>query len=239
MFCPKCGKENNDDAKFCQECGTKLTINSDDSSQNEEEVKKGYIKDAFLAEYTSLRQEAIQRVSTQSTVIGWLIGITGTFVGLNIVSTPLGMEYPLIQNLFINPCREVFTLFAFLCAGYSLSVVLLLLFWIYQLYHMLLISDYIKNKEKDMKEYLNITLDKNIFGWESNVPKHDKCLLKIAKYAQPLSLYILSALGIIGLGISLGKIFNIYVGIVAILLLFIVLVILGIVHFKLEKWIKE
>jgi len=25
IFCPKCGKENNEEAKFCQYCGTKLT----------------------------------------------------------------------------------------------------------------------------------------------------------------------------------------------------------------------
>ena len=24
MFCPKCGKENSDDAKFCQECGFEI-----------------------------------------------------------------------------------------------------------------------------------------------------------------------------------------------------------------------
>lgn len=167
-----------------------------------EEKRKEYIKDALIAEYTSLRQEAIQRVSTQSTVIGWLIGITGTFIGLNIAITPSGMKYPIIVGLFFNPSGEVVTLFAFLCAGFVISVLILLLFWIYQLYHMLLISHYIKNKEKDMKEFLNIILDKNIFGWESNKPNDDKYPLKIAKYAQPSSLYIFSALGITGLVIS-------------------------------------
>ncbi len=233
----------------------------EENEKVENNNEKEFAKDAFLAEYNSLREEAIQRVRTQSTVIGWLIGITGTFVGLNIASTPLGMEKPLILNLFVCHSGEATTLFAFLCAGYTVSVELLLSFWIYQLYHMLLISDYIKNKlKKNMEEYLNIK-PYNIFGWEgedseNDIPKIQKnkngIVLRVLKYLgkvlglpkfiatklQPVSLYILSLLGIIGLVISSVKSCNKYV-IIATILLTIWGGCLFIVHWNLEKLIKD
>jgi len=40
MFCPKCGKQNNDDAKFCMECGfdiSKINLDKTEQKQKEEE----------------------------------------------------------------------------------------------------------------------------------------------------------------------------------------------------------
>ena len=59
-----------------------------DSKTVENNKEKEFVKDAFLAESNSLREEALQRVRMQSSVIGWLIGITGTFVGLIIAIKP-------------------------------------------------------------------------------------------------------------------------------------------------------
>jgi hypothetical protein len=39
------------------------------------------IKEAYIAEYNSLRNEALQRVSIPSTVLAWLLGLTGGFLG--------------------------------------------------------------------------------------------------------------------------------------------------------------
>ena len=41
------------------------------------ENKKEYVRDALLAEYNSLREKSIKRLSIQSTVISWLIILKG------------------------------------------------------------------------------------------------------------------------------------------------------------------
>jgi hypothetical protein len=33
MFCPKCGNQNKNESRFCQECGTSLALNSQSSAQ--------------------------------------------------------------------------------------------------------------------------------------------------------------------------------------------------------------
>ena len=115
-----------------------------------------------------------------------------------------------------------------------------------------------------MEEYLNIK-PYNIFGWEgvdseNDIPKIQKnkngIVLRVLKYlgkvpgapkflfiliatkSQPISLYILSLLGLIGLLISLLISYNTYLLIVAIVLLIVWGVLVG-VHNNLEKLIKD
>ncbi len=217
-----------------------------------------YIKDAILTEYTSLTEAAIRRVSAQSSVIGWLIGLTGTLIGLLIAFSPPGMNYPILLSLIYKPSVEALIILAFLCAGYVIAVELLISYWIYQLFHMFRVAHYIIHLEERYKEYLKINSKIKLLNWESytkgfedvrasfsNYSLPVKLILEISKYLQPLSLYIMALLGIIGLITSIVMGITLEINISINMLIFLIsisfllvisLPFLAIVHFSLYKW---
>ena len=76
-----------------------------------EKNKNDYIKEAYIAEYNSLRNEALQRVSIQGTVLAWLLGLTGGFLGAALTlavfsflasSSPDGLERVAEKKNFIE-----------------------------------------------------------------------------------------------------------------------------------------
>ena len=130
------------------------------------------IKDIILAEYASLRNLSIQREGAQNTIIGWLMGLVGAFIGLNIANIPPSeMNNPLILSYLFCPDKEIIALFVFICTGFTLGIELLLSYWIYNRYCMLLINSYILLIEARLRKSLNIGDELDILSWERMSPK--------------------------------------------------------------------
>ena len=167
-----------------------------------------HIKDAILHKYTTLMEDALRRTGTQSNVIGWLIGLTGTFIGLLIAFSPPGMNHPLLFA-FSKPSPEALKNLAFLIVGYVVVAELLISYWVYQLFHMLTIVHDVDSLEGKYKKYLKIDREIDLWSWKtefenvitSSCNNVEKWSLKMVKYSQPFALYIMTGLGIVSLTI--------------------------------------
>jgi uncharacterized membrane protein YdbT with pleckstrin-like domain len=126
-----------------------------------------YIKEAYIAEYNSLRNEALQRVGQQGTVLAWLLGLTGGFLGVALtLEVPDVGKSILIAAWFYPTISSLFAA-SILCLSYVITVELLIAFWIYQLFHMFRVSRYINRLSERYKSILDIESNIRIFGWDS------------------------------------------------------------------------
>lgn len=76
MFCPKCGKENLDDAKFCTQCGAPLSYTS--SSQ-----QQGHYSSALVAQPVTTREVLKKSRLVACLLCGFLggLGVHRFYVG--------------------------------------------------------------------------------------------------------------------------------------------------------------
>jgi hypothetical protein len=66
------------------------------------------------------------RISTQSTVLGWLLGLTGAFVGAFVAAQPPDEKTTLLLSLLYAPTPQAYSMAILLCAGYAIAVELLI-----------------------------------------------------------------------------------------------------------------
>jgi hypothetical protein len=171
---------------------------------------KEYVKETTLAQYAALQGEIVQRLGSQSTVLGWLIGLTGAMIGvLTTVEIP-GLTQPLAVAAVSGTDRNALIAVAVLAAAFTLGVELLISYWIYQLFQMFRISRYISKMETRLREYLDMPPEMVLFGWSDESrgledaklsPKERlstpvKVALALSSVSQPASLYLMGALGL-------------------------------------------
>ena len=119
-----------------------------------------YIKEAYLAEYNSLRNEALQRVGIQSTVLAWLLGLTGGFLGAALTLEVPDVGKSILIAAWFCPTKSSLIVASILCSSYVLTVELLIAFWIYQWFHIFTISQYINNISEQYKNTFGIDNEK-------------------------------------------------------------------------------
>ena len=93
MFCKTCGKELNDDASFCNECGTPvgqvsnvMSVNNSNDRKKEDNVVRLEIKPTFIFPYQILKDIG--------NLIVWLF-LIGLCVGINFIA--LFMYFPVFS----------------------------------------------------------------------------------------------------------------------------------------------
>ncbi len=89
MFCRNCGKKLESDAKFCDECGTKV-IN--------EEVKKKTKKESSEKETTNISVSEVP-ISRSKGTASLVLGILSLFIGIIFIPIPIvGLILGIIQK---------------------------------------------------------------------------------------------------------------------------------------------
>src|SRR5262245_42408635 len=106
-----------------------------------EEAQISKVKDTILAEFAAARAELNQRIQSQGNILGWTIGLMGSFIGALVSLKPKG-DSTLIFELLNSPSPNVEGLFSILCTGFVLGNELLITFWLYQLYLMTHLDSY-------------------------------------------------------------------------------------------------
>src|SRR5215218_1961556 len=98
MFCSKCGKENSDDAVYCQKCGRAL--------EAEEETRVA-VKERPLSESalnTALDSQQIFSISPtlKFVYVGYLLAVIGAFLLVGIVSIFLATTVPVVASVILG-----------------------------------------------------------------------------------------------------------------------------------------
>jgi uncharacterized membrane protein YdbT with pleckstrin-like domain len=98
MFCSKCGKENSDDAVYCQKCGRAL--------EAEEETRVA-VKERPASNLTHSTGNDPQRIFSISPTLklvygGYLLSVLGAFLLVAIVSIFLATTVPLVVSVLLG-----------------------------------------------------------------------------------------------------------------------------------------
>lgn len=171
---------------------------------------KVHVKETTLAQFSALQAEIAQREGSQSTVLGWLIGLTGAVVGvLTTVEIP-GLSQPLAVAAILGNDKNAIVSVAVLAGAFTLGVELLISYWIYQLFQIFRVSRYLIKMESRLRKYLDLPPGTVLFGWSDESrgledaqlkPKEKlsrpvKVALALSSVSQPASLYLMSAFGL-------------------------------------------
>ena len=168
------------------------------------------ILSAILAAYSCIREEMNSRVGTQSTVLGWLLTLTGAFVGAFLTMNAPGSQESLLISGLYDPTSKAYAVVGLLCIGYTVAVELLIAFWIYQLFHIFRYAKEIVRMDKALRTTLGLKDTDNLLDWSIDLPPVDGSLakqpdivprsvhlsLRITACLQPISLYVLSTIGL-------------------------------------------
>ena len=171
-----------------------------------------------------------------------------------------GLQDPLATAALFHPDKNVLTAVAAIAATYVLAVELLISYWIYQLFHIFRIGRYVMKMENRLRDYLGCPEHVVLFGWgthskgledartepEETLSLPVKFALAIGSLLQPLSLYAMAALGLLGFVLAIVANVNlnakpplsVSLGLSVLWLVLLTgLVTLVFVHLALHKWI--
>lgn len=174
------------------------------------------VKDALIAEYSAIRDEIVLRIKQKNAVIGWLIGLTGTFVAAMVALKVGESEVPLLVSILRNVSSETISVATLLLITYAFSIELLLSYWIYQLFQTFHLHRMTSDIERRYAEYLRTPSNVQLFQWDerdrmSGLEKigsirraNVRFSLGIVDKIQPLILYGLLTLTIGGVGAVLA-----------------------------------
>ncbi len=220
---------------------------------------RGCVKETTLTTYSALQATVVQHLSAQGTVLGWLIGLTGAVVGvLTTVDIP-GLSQPLAVAAISGTDKNALVAVAILAATFALGVELLISYWIYQLFQIFRISRYLIKMESRLRAYLDIPPDTVLFGWndesrglvdaylnpDEKLTRPVKAALMLSSVSQPVTLYLMAALGLVILLAAIIAIFRLALpSAIAILIplgtlflgLSVGLGVLVFMHFAMHKW---
>jgi uncharacterized membrane protein YdbT with pleckstrin-like domain len=98
MFCSKCGKENSDDAFYCQKCGRALEL---------EEETRVAVKERPVSNLAPADASDAQRIFSISPTlkfvyVGYLLAVVGAFLLVAIVSIFLATTVPVVASVLLG-----------------------------------------------------------------------------------------------------------------------------------------
>lgn len=98
MFCSKCGKENSDDAVYCQKCGRALEL---------EEETRVAVKERPVSNLAPADASDAQRIFSISPTlkfvyVGYLLAVVGAFLLVAIVSIFLATTVPVVASVLLG-----------------------------------------------------------------------------------------------------------------------------------------
>lgn len=126
MYCPKCGSHNNDNAKFCRNCGEtfdnipKTTSNGICPYCNEK-IHPYAKKCKHCGEWIDKNHTTVKKEDHSGTIIlGWIFTIFGSIPGLIILFIPYVFS-------FLSPSMLNFLSFVFIISGIGFIISLFLI----------------------------------------------------------------------------------------------------------------
>jgi len=98
MFCSKCGKENSDDAVYCQKCGRSL----EPEEETRVAVKERLVSDG--ASGTALEPQLIFTISPtlKFVYVGYALTVIAAFLLVGIVSIFLASTVPVVASVILG-----------------------------------------------------------------------------------------------------------------------------------------
>jgi len=103
MFCPNCGKKNEEESIFCLYCGTRLGVEKF-ARVAEKPIEKGFFASLFdfsLKEFITLK--ILRRIYAAAVVVNVLIGIGIIIFGLASAFSEEGKFWVFILSLLFAP----------------------------------------------------------------------------------------------------------------------------------------
>ncbi len=205
--------------------------------------EKDPIKDSILTEYSSMREEILERIRGQGRVAAGTVALIGGFIG--VLSTIKIKDESLIYTLVHSSSPEAASVFGFLCSGFVLGLELLLLFWFYQLFMMFRIQRYLKLLTSNFQQIFTFSQYKYLYGWDNyssggrdldltNDPFLARWSVRAISFVQPLGIYVVAFLGL--LGIAYGAYKSSSYLYLMLIIFFLIWVSIPLIGFGIHKW---
>lgn len=186
-------------------------VDGPDGPKTRSQGQRAELREAILAEYTTLRSEIQIRIGTQKQIINWLLTLTLTTIGAFLTLKVSGDDTLLLKLIQQPLAVKAVVASGIICGVFTLGVEVLLSFWVYQLYMVHRMSDYIMCVGQVLGDMIGLSNRELIFGWErvgcvldvgifKELPRRNKSAQKIinaAGYIQPVFPYALVAVGLV------------------------------------------
>ena len=215
-------------------------------------------KDAILAEYNALRSEILQRSRNQHTVINWLVVLLGVIIGIIAKEEMTGTQSFFIAILK-KPDDDTITSLLLLSVGFSIIFENLMLYWLYQLFMIFRIANYLILLQLKLNAILNTPNHLKVIAWDYDsrlkfdifqkdaisTPLLVKLSLNICHWIQPLFLFILTIVSLMIAGWAVKYLWqqNVYNNHIMIFLtlsyagLLVIMLVAMLIYIGLNRWV--